>query len=256
MNDRTTSEMTRPAGLAANDDAAPLTRYVGGKNGSGCFQRLISLIPPHRVRVEAFGGSAAISRRIRPALRNVVLDVDAGVIRRHAAHTRAGWELVHADALAWLRSAPVEADWFIYCDPPYLGSARRQNRKLYACEMLSALAHARLLRLLCRLPAMVMISGYPSALYDRYLAGWNRIEYQANTRRGLVPEVAWFNYPHPSLLHDYRFLGRDFHDRCRIQRKIKRWTAKLAALPALERAAILDALAPIARNAAFDDARD
>ena len=59
-------------------------------------------------------------------------------------------------------------------------------------------------------------------------------------------QVLWMNYPEPRELHDYRFLGTDFHDRCRIARKIERWRPRLAALPALERAAVL---------AAFDDAR-
>lgn len=58
----------------------------------------------------------------------------------------------------------------------------------------------------------------------------------------MKPECVWFNYPPPTALHDYRFLGEDFHDRCRLGRKIARWSRRLAALPPLERAAILDAL--------------
>lgn len=96
--------------------------------------------------------------------------------------------------------------------------------------------------ILTTVPAMVAISGYRSPLYDQALKGWRRIDYQAMTRGGLKPECLWLNYPAPTTLHDYSFLGKDFHDRCRIKRKLKRWADKLAALPALERAAILEAL--------------
>jgi DNA adenine methylase len=32
-------------------------RYVGGKNHAGTYQRIINLIPPHRVYIEACAGS-------------------------------------------------------------------------------------------------------------------------------------------------------------------------------------------------------
>ena len=113
---------------------------------------------------------------------------------------------------------------------------------MYRHEMMGAEEHEWLLRLLLKLPCMVMISGYASELYDTMLAGWRRVEFTAQTRGGPATEVVWMNYPEPTELHDYRFLGSDFHDRCRITRKVNRWRAKLAGLPRLERAAILEAL--------------
>ncbi len=232
------------AAIVNSGDGGHLTTYPGGKNGAGIYQRLISLMPPHRVYVEAFLGSGAILRRKKPAAENVGIDEDAGVIAKHSDGGRRGFTFVRADARDWLQQRRNwRGDELIYCDPPYLGSVRhRPDRACYRHEMMTDDEHAELLRILTTLPAMVMISGYASALYEAHLGDWHRIAYPAMTRGGLKTEVCWMNYPPPHALHDYRFLGADFHDRCRITRKIRRWTRKLAALPALERAAILAAL--------------
>jgi hypothetical protein len=116
------------------------------------------------------------------------------------------------------------------------------KRALYRYEMLDEVRHVELLDILKSIPALVMISGYASALYDASLRGWHRIEYQAMTRGGLTTEVVWMNYPKPTVLHDYRWLGRDFRERSRINRKIARWTRRLRALPVLERNAVSEAL--------------
>lgn len=249
--------MTRSTNVGDGDECRPptpdaavldggLTKYPGGKNGAGVWQRLISLMPPHRVYVEAFLGSGAILRRKRRAAVNFGIDVDRRVIDAFfwTPNTTKGCiDLFCGDALEWLRQ---RRDWrgdeLVYCDPPYLGSARGDERPRYRHEMLSAERHREVLQLVTSIPAMVMISGYPSALYDEALKGWRRLEYTAQTRGGPKREVVWMNYPEPTELHDYRFLGADYHDRCRLKRKISRWASRLQSLPALERAAILAAL--------------
>ena len=219
-----------------------LTTYVGGKNGAGVWQRLISQMPPHRVFVEAFLGSGAIIRRKRPASANIGLDIDPDVIAAHRRVQRQGlFSFRCVDALDWL-DRTWDADAFIYCDPPYLGEARAGMQARYKHEMLGEDAHRQLLQILTSTQAMVMISGYAHPLYDQALKDWRRITYTATTRGGVATEIAWMNYPEPTALHDYRYLGRDFHDRCRIKRKISRWSRRLAAMPALERAAVWQAL--------------
>lgn len=59
--------------------------YPGGKNGAGVYQTIINQIPPHRVYVEAFAGSAAVWRFKRPAELSYLLDLDSGVIGKLAA---------------------------------------------------------------------------------------------------------------------------------------------------------------------------
>jgi DNA adenine methylase len=65
------------------------------------------------------------------------------------------------------------------------------------------------------------------------------VTYTGVTRRGPREECLWMNYPEPLQLHDYRYLGKDYRERERINRKRKTWRRRLAAMPALERYAIL-----------------
>lgn len=99
-----------------------------------------------------------------------------------------------------------------YVDPPYLAETRtRANRRadnggVYRHELTDA-DHAALLDFLCTLQGMVVLSGYPSELYDGRLIGWRKIERAALADGALKRvEVLWLNpaaakaCPAPSLL--------------------------------------------------------
>ncbi len=60
--------------------------YPGGKNGAGVYQAIINQIPPHRVYVEAFAGSAAVFRHKLPAHTSYLIDIDPAVNLEVAAH--------------------------------------------------------------------------------------------------------------------------------------------------------------------------
>lgn len=63
--------------------------YDGGKNGSGVFQRLICMMPPHRVFIEPFLGSGAITRRKRPAEFTLGYELNRKTIAEFANHVPA-----------------------------------------------------------------------------------------------------------------------------------------------------------------------
>lgn len=85
-----------------------------------------------------------------------------------------------------------------YVDPPYLPETRDAGGD-YAHEMTLA-DHEKLLAFLRTMTGAVVLSGYPSALYDDALAGWTRIE-----RRALADgarartEVLWINRSREAL---------------------------------------------------------
>ncbi len=90
-----------------------------------------------------------------------------------------------------------------YVDPPYLLSTRSDVSKDYAVE-LSDDDHIELLACLDDLEGMVVLSGYPSAIYENSLAHWHRVEREA-LADGARPrtEVLWLN-PAASRTAPYR----------------------------------------------------
>lgn len=80
-----------------------------------------------------------------------------------------------------------------YVDPPYVFATRADLSKDYAHELSDA-DHSDLLKFLRSLKGMVILSGYPSQLYESGLHGWARHERFA-LADGAKPrtEVLWIN---------------------------------------------------------------
>lgn len=85
-------------------------------------------------------------------------------------------------------------DTLFYVDPPYLPETRDGGGD-YRHEM-TAGEHEAMLALLRTIQGRVILSGYPSRLYDAALTGWTRIERVAMAD-GAHPrcEVLWCNFP-------------------------------------------------------------
>jgi 16S rRNA G966 N2-methylase RsmD len=240
----------------------------------GVYQTIINQIPPHRVKIEAFGGSAAISRFTRPAEVNLIIELDPAVARSTAdaigcevlpgsvdinncideavkciyPGSRQRTAVICGCAISLLSNLKLKGDEFIYLDPPYLLESRSHKKALIYEREFSDLQHLQLLKLLKRFRCPVMISGYRSSLYEQVLEGWRVLTYQAITRNGTqATEYLWMNYPEPVELHDYRYLGRDKTERQRIKRKTERWQKKLQNMPLLERQAVLAAIQEMKR---------
>ena len=102
-------------------------------------------------------------------------------------------------------AADVIARWdspetLFYCDPPYVATTRAKgSRDVYAHEM-SEQDHLELGELLTRVQGKVVLSGYPSTLYDELYAGWYRVGFDiANHAAGGKSkarkcERLWLNY--------------------------------------------------------------
>ena len=103
----------------------------------------------------------------------------------------------------------------ISCDPPYLGCTRSAQAKRArldcACEYASESDHRALAEVLHATPAAVLISGYPSRLYQELYGGWWRLERTVRRptsnvsggRGAVATEVLWSNRP---LAHQARLL--------------------------------------------------
>lgn len=92
-------------------------------------------------------------------------------------------------------------DTLIYCDPPYLPATRAENsRDVYGVEMAEP-DHRALLEELRWCRGKVVLSGYPSALYDDLLPDWRVVEFDVanHAAAGVVKrretECLWMNWP-------------------------------------------------------------
>ncbi len=218
--------------------------YPGGKNGSGVYQRIINHMPPHQTYIEGFLGSGAVLRNKKPALRNIGIDLDEKALMLAKSLSNGGrFEWWHNSFFNMSGHVRFDASTLIYLDPPYMSSTRKGG-DLYKYELTDQ-QHIELLNLVLRLPCMVMLSGYRSYVYDEMLTDWTRIDYETQTRRGMVNECLWMNFPIPTRLHDYSHLGCDYRERERIKRKKDRWMKKLSAMNRQERLAIMDALTSV-----------
>lgn len=90
-------------------------------------------------------------------------------------------QIEHDDALKVIRRFDGP-DTIHYCDPPYVSTTRTSGSG-YACE-LSVEGHQALLDTMLDVQGKVVLSGYPSPLYERELEprGWKRVSRESRTR--------------------------------------------------------------------------
>jgi DNA adenine methylase len=112
-------------------------------------------------------------------------------------HRLARVQILCRDAVDVIRSHDGPGTVF-YCDPPYLGETRAAS-DVYAFEM-DEEKHVRLLQTLTEVRGKVILSGYPSAIYDEFLRTWRRVERQVpnhaaggKTKRAMI-ECLWLNW--------------------------------------------------------------
>lgn len=138
---------------------------------------------------------------------STVSSVMSRVGRFSAAAARlaqASWECCDAAALVERLATP---DAVVYADPPYLASTRRgrdrQRPGDYLCDMGEPADHERLAEALRTTPATVLLSGYPSPLYDALYADWWHVDFPVHVHssnavtvaRGARTERLWANRP-------------------------------------------------------------
>lgn len=218
---------------------SPLKGYRGNKAILGLYQWIINRIPPHKQYIEAFAGSAAIAYLLKAPAGTVINDKDHRVTDALNC-SGSPWRFSNLPAAQLLSSIPAAGatDTFIYCDPPYKFSTRGSNRRIYEHEM-SDSDHNEFLSVVRTATYNCMISHYECEDYNNALSTWTKETFKVCYNGKVVNECIYYNYPKPSVLQCYDFVGNDCWDRQRINRKIDRLSKKLAALPALERNAVI-----------------
>ena len=105
-------------------------------------------------------------------------------------------QIEHMDALR-LIARYDNPDVLMYIDPPYVRSTRKSGR-MYRHEMDDS-GQMEMLRLISKNKAKIILSGYPSQLYDDHLPGWITDTTKAHTTSSeVVTEKIWMNYDPPA----------------------------------------------------------
>lgn len=201
-------------------------------------------MPPHEVYIEPFLGTGVILRAKRPAKVTIGIERDIPTFtafKLRFPEIAKTARIQYGDGITFLATYDFTGRELVYCDPPYLLSTRGGRR--YYDHELSEDDHFDLLTAVRRLPCPVILSGYWPPLYAEQLKGWRTRTFHTVDRAGNVKsEWLWMNFPEPFALHDPRFLGANFRERERINRKKKRWVNRLMKMAALERFAIFEAI--------------
>jgi len=211
--------------------------YFGSKATSGLCQSIIALMPPHDTYIETHLGGGAIMKRKPPALHNIGIDLDPRSLARFQCDYPV--EKINDCAHRFLAEYAFQGRELIYSDPPYLQHTRTSGRR-YRLDY-EERDHLELLELLKGLPCNVILSGYPSALYDGLLGDWRHLELQVMNQAGVRTEKLWFNFT-PERLFWAGYAGKNFTDRQRIKRKAENWAKRYQAMPRAERLAVLAGL--------------
>ena len=108
-------------------------------------------------------------------------------------------QILHQPATEAIRRFD-DPDALIYCDPPYLHETRSpQSRNVYGFEM-SCEDHRSLGELLNQCRSKIVISGYPSPLYNEMFTHWRREEFiianhaAGGRKKKRKCEVLWMNW--------------------------------------------------------------
>lgn len=131
----------------------------------------------------------------------ITTTIDDAAIRLRGSTTNLV-QIEHMDALRLLERYD-NPDVLMYLDPPYVLTARKSG-KLYQHEMDDE-QQRQMLSLITRSRAKIVLSGYPSELYDNALQGWHRDMTQSQTTStAMATEVIWQNFDPPQeQLHFY-----------------------------------------------------
>lgn len=222
--------------------SSSLINYLGSKSGSGVFQAIINLMPPHDTYIELFLGTGIVMTKKPRSNRQIGIDLNIDCINSFNFLDN-DIELLNMDSFIFLREFDFTTTGrtVIYCDPPYPLETRTSNKR-YKYEFTDA-DHVKLLSYLKKLPdnCHILLSGYRNSIYEKLITDWWSVDFQTMSRGGVRTETVWTNFT-PDSVHYHTYAGKDFTDRQRIKRKAARWASSFRDLPSAERQAILASL--------------
>jgi len=246
-------ELLAPTATGTGKSKKPALIYPGGKNSYGCYPKIINIFPPHKIFIEACAGSAPFTRIMRKADYNYVIEIDqdqCDALRAPDYFSNKDVFIICGDAIQFIQNElssrrPVsikDSDVLIDFDPPYPMDTRRRSKRVLYKHSWSNLQHEHLCQFVLTLPFNVAIHSYQNPLYDDMLKSWNRYDFITGHHGYKSTESVYYNYTLSDKLHDYNFIGHSKTERQIIRRKQLKLLNKLAAMDAVQRNAMINAI--------------
>lgn len=242
---------------------APYRSYPGGKGASGVLQKIINRVPPIDVYAELCAGNGTVFRHLRLPAETWLNDIDPDVVKawQKSLHKitnippngqtasfytigNTNLTLTNYDVRALYKGDLFKAipgkTRLLYLDVPYLKSTRLSQRDIYNFEW-DETDHCNFIDSVKGAECLVIISHHPCELYDTLLANenWKKTTFQYRHRGGTVTDALYWNFPAPSVLQDWRYLGDNYRERENIKDKTARWLTNLNEMPEPDRVSII-----------------
>ena len=220
--------------------------YTGHKNIDGVYQTIINNIPETKRYRELFFGSGAIFNHVKHLYDPIdvfINDLNHNCVKNIESKYFSCFSSIPAVNYINSKISILDLKDFIFLDPPYLHETRTSSIDIYGNYEMSILDHIALLLTILQSRCFVMIIHPVCELYDHYLKDWNFVDVSIRYHRKTSKERIYMNYDIKKLeLKTYDFLGNDFIDRQRINRKVERIIGKLDGLNFHERMKIVNAI--------------
>ena len=215
--------------------------YIGNKGGQTILPVLANLIPQSKRYFSFFlgGGGLEFSKDFKHL--NWVVSDKALQSQLHASSMA---KAVYKSYEALVAENKFTSDDFIFCDPPYLFSTRLSQKQYYIHEF-NETDHVQFLLTIIALDSKILITHPQCELYDRYLNGWEKLNFGYQTRGGWFEDCIYVNYDWRNLpLVTYNYLGGNRTTRQQIKRKRQSLVSKFNQLSYHEQQAFLAEILP------------
>ena len=217
--------------------------YKGNKNIDGVKQKILSLIPKHRVFIEGFAGGAGIAKNIYTGSETVILIEKNKKQCDILELDLPGSVVVNDCVFDFIENFKyiINPNVVLFLDPPYIFSTRFNNSIFYDFE-LSDNDHVKLLLSILQLPCNVIIIHPVSSIYAKYLNFWYYKNVTIRYNKKNSKEIIYYNFQDSIAKNDYSSHGENSTDRQRIKRKITRNIQKIENLNPVDKECLLNAI--------------
>jgi hypothetical protein len=216
-----------------------MVNYVGNKGGQGIKEQLFNFVPKSERYFSLFYGMGGFENL--PEFKNVNWIISEKNPKLQSLAAASNHE-TYSDYRSIAEKYNFTSADFIFCDPPYLHSTRRNGKTYYKFEW-DVYEHKEFLDYISGCSAKVLITHPSCSLYDNCLEAWYKHEFRYMSRQGWFEDCIWTNFiPGYVELHTYNYLGQCRTERQQIKRQRANFLSKFNSLPFHQKMAIFNEL--------------